>query len=466
MKIIFDNDGTLTDFNKFINENAINYFKKKYNMKVIYPDMLEVEDIFDMKNFFMNKYGCTLEEAENMVNDAKNKFWISLRFIKFSLLDRFREGSAEFINQLIKDGHDVEIHTSRDKTCENNIIGMIAKNFTILQYYFNGIMISRNKFYFYENDEEKIKGVANRHPNIIFDDKPNVIKQFSDIGFKVVCVNDKHNKSSVFSEAVERIDNFDADIIKSKLNNLLGTKNIKIYNRAAKSDIYFNKLKVLRPLVMAYFKPIIVNKNNLIDIDHEGILYAPNHRSTLDPIVITGVVVKNIHWAALLRFFKGDDSIFNNSKNPILCKITSNLFSKLEYFPIDRIKDNPNANNFDSIKDMNNFLKINNKIGIFAEGTTKRINDEDFGTFDDAFLLLAQKNNSWIQPITTLWIKELDIPQKVIINFGKAFKIENMSIKEAMNHFLEIQKSNLKENEEIRNNLKNNVNVKRKILKK
>lgn len=50
MKFIFDFDGVLTDFNRFIRENAIGYFQKKYHMPVVNPDALEIEDIFDIQN--------------------------------------------------------------------------------------------------------------------------------------------------------------------------------------------------------------------------------------------------------------------------------------------------------------------------------------------------------------------------------------------------------------------------------
>ena len=54
MKIIFDLDGTLTDFNQFIQENAIDYFCKKYHMEVMKSDALEIEDIFDIQKVLEN----------------------------------------------------------------------------------------------------------------------------------------------------------------------------------------------------------------------------------------------------------------------------------------------------------------------------------------------------------------------------------------------------------------------------
>jgi len=126
----------------------------------------------------------------------------------------------------------------------------------------------------------------------------------------------------------------------------------------------------------------------------------------------------------------------------------------LEYIPIDRKRDNVEADNLNSIRDICGFLKINGKIGIFGEGTTnKEPETKDFNEFDTSFIVLAKRCNSWVQPITNLWINKMGLKQKVIVNFGEAFKIENMSADEAMNRFMSIQKSALMENITIKNEL-------------
>jgi hypothetical protein len=102
---------------------------------------------------------------------------------------------------------------------------------------------------------------------------------------------------------------------------------------------------------------------------------------------------------------------------------------------------------------MTNFLKINSTIGIFGEGTTRRPENQDFGHFDESFLLLAKKCNSWVQPITSLWLKDIDYESKVIINFGKPFKINTMNIDEAMKCFLNIQKGSLLQNKQLQESL-------------
>lgn len=451
MKIVVDLDGTLTNFREFIKINAIPFFEKKYQMEIVNKDELEIEDIFDMDNFFIKKYNCSKEEAKVMTKNALDSFWVGFNFVKFSLFNKFRPGVKEFLNKKIKEGNIVEIHTSRAKTCDNDKIGKIAKSFTILQCWLNGLNISSKNIYFYPNDLEKIKGIIDKNPDIVFDDKKEIVEELRKNGLKVLFIDENYNKDIIEDKSVLRMQSFDESSL--KVEKVIGKTKLKLYDRALKSDIFFNKIKLISPLLMLKFKPIIVNYENLISVDNEPVIYAPNHRSTLDPVVITGIILKNIHWAALVRFFKADDSIFNNNKSRLLCNITSKTFKKLEYFPIDRKSDNPNANNINAIRDMNGFLKINQRIGIFAEGTTKRLDGKDFGTFDDSFIILSKKNNAWIQPITTLWIKELNISSKVIINFGKPFKVENKSVEDALKHFLSIQESCLEENKEIRNNL-------------
>ena len=269
-------------------------------------------------------------------------------------------------------------------------------------------------------------------------------------GIKTVCVSGTHNEKVASTKNCERIDSFAYDVLDEKIKKLLGVKNVVCYDRAAKSNLFYNKLKLVVPIILGTFRPIIIRHSDQ-SFDGSGVVYAPNHRSTLDPLVITSVAHLHIHWAALLRFFQGTDSIFNNSKNPILCKITANCFKKLEYFPIDRKSDNPNANNFEAMRDMNNFLKIKENIGIFAEGTTRRPPNQDFGTFDDAFIHLAKKNDAWIQPITTLWIEDerLRKASKLIVNFGQPFKVGDKDPKQAMELFLSIQKECLQENREL-----------------
>lgn len=259
------------------------------------------------------------------------------------------------------------------------------------------------------------------------------------------------------SDTQKVIEKFEVEEIDELFCSLAGEKKYKYYLREAEADLTWRKLKRIYPVVLRIFNPIILNYSNMIQTNAEGIIYAPNHRSTLNPLVITPVVNESIHYAALKRFFEGKDSIFNNSKNVFLCRLTAWFFKKLDFFPIDCRWDNPEANNMGAIRDMNNYLRINSKIGIFPEGTTRRKPGQDFNQFDASFIHIAKGNHAWIQPITTLWIRKLGIKSKVIINFGKPFKADGMSIENALDLFMTQQRGCLEENKELVEKLRKEI---------
>lgn len=239
----------------------------------------------------------------------------------------------------------------------------------------------------------------------------------------------------------------DEQVSESIINeSLLLTDEDEYKQKNKQSNRFFNLLKMFTPLVSMIFNPIIINKENIVKDINVGVIYAPNHQRTLDPIIITAILNEHIHWAALQRFFDGQDSIFNNSKNPILCKLTAILFKKLGYIPIQRKSDSVDANNYAAISSMIAYLKIGAKIGIFPEGTIRKKEGNDFGVFDELFISLAKQTHSIIQPITILWTKNKESKHKVAVNFGKAFSIKDMSVSDAMKMFLQIQSDNLDEN--------------------
>lgn len=442
MKIVFDIDGTLTDYNGFVQKRAVPFFVRKYNMEVTDPNALEIEDVFEMKKRYLNK-GMTEKEAEKEVHKVLNRFWFSHNVILFFTM-RFRKGVKNYIRHLKKEGHEVEFHTSRAMTCEAGLLGKTARTLTRLQFLLNGVSVGK-KIFFYENDEKKIEGILEHKPSLLYDDKREILEKAKKEKIGVICVSGVHNREV---DGIPRIASFEKLELQKAVKSVIGERNLRYFQRDAKSNKVFQKIKRLKPIMMREFRPVILNADNIDKQSDRGIVYAPNHRSTWDPIIITGILGVHIHWAALLRFFQGKDSIFNNSKNPILCKITSVLFKKLEYFPIDRKTDNSEANNLDAIRDMNHFLKVNARIGIFAEGTTRRPEGCDFGAFDESFILLAKRNKAVIQPVTVTWIKDKKVKNKIVVNFGKSFVVENMSTEEAMERFMEIQKKCMKENEE------------------
>lgn len=184
-------------------------------MTIVNPDELEMEDIFDMKNT-LKEFGYSEQEAKMLKERMLRHFWISYRFIKFSLLTRFRQGVRQCINNLKRQGFDIEIHSYRAKTCEDSLVGLIARTFSIWQCRLNGILLRKKQFFFYQNDEDKLENILNRHPILVFDDKKQIVEQLAQTGMKVLCVSGRHNKNVLPSKNVEVIDSFREEDIKKK----------------------------------------------------------------------------------------------------------------------------------------------------------------------------------------------------------------------------------------------------------
>lgn len=443
MKIIFDTDGTVTDFNKFLQTHAYKHFMGKYDMKIVNPKGLELEEIFDMENFFMEKDNCSKEEAIFKTKKALDKYWIGFNFVKFSLLNKFRDNVNEFINNQKSLGHDIQIHTSRSKTANKDMLGVIARDFTIGQYLFNGINISKDKFHFYPNDEAKIQGIIKSKPDVVFEDKPSIIEALNEENIKVVCVKGNHNDCVNENENVKIINDYMT--VEDNVEKLLGKDIYDVHNLLAKSEKTFKKYyDLILAMIKQYFKPEVLNIDNLIKNPTTGVVYAPNHMSTLDVFPINYAVDDIVHWAGLARFMRGEDSIFNNSKNPILCYITKVAFTSFGFFPVERSSDCEHPDNVESLKNMKNALLVGNKVGLFPEGTTRKEEGKDFGTFKKGFCHLAQQTNSYIQPITIYWYKKND-KKCPIINFGQGFPIADMTIDEAMEKYSDIQQNSMSE---------------------
>lgn len=427
MRIVFDLDGTLTDFNSFIDKNAIPYFMNKYGLKVINENGLEIEEIFEINS------------------QLSKRFWFSPYFLKFSLFGDLRKGVSKCIKKLLKEGHTVEIHSSRAETSKGNLVGRFARICTLLQLAFNGISLNSVRCYFYENDDKKLEHLIEIKPDFIFDDKPIMVEAFDRCSIKCICVSGRHNKQITENENIKIINDFEKTDINKVMKDLVGERKFNYFTREAQSEIEWRKLRTIYPFVLAIFNPLVIHKDRLINVCGDGVIYAPNHQKTLDPLVITPIIDKSMHYVVLKRFMDGKDSIFNNSKNQFLCRFTSELFRKLDFFPVERKSDSPKASNFKAITDINGFLSIKSNVGIFPEGTTRKINGEFFGEFDDSFIRLAKKNDSWIQPILILWGND-STKKKVVVNFGNPFKVGKMTVEEAMKHYLEIQRNCLEEN--------------------
>ncbi len=329
--------------------------------------------------------------------------------------------------------YEVEICSSRKKTCEKSLIGKLVKLSTILKFKIN--RIKYNKIVFFPSDEEKINYLKlNSRDSIIVDDKPEIIKNLSNFT-KCLCVSSNYNNVS-FNENVSIIKSFENNELFNKAENIKNAisdqqkkhsvTNLNLYHGIKYTEKFYKVIRALgTPFVKIAFKPIILNKQNISP--EKPLIYSPNHRKTLDPFFIVLSSDDAIHWAALKRFFTGEDSIFNNSKNKFLCFLTTKIFKGIGAVPVDRGGDTS-----EMIDTINYYLSNNCNVGIFPEGTTnKNPSKKELLEIKSGILHFAKDNNAIIQPVSIYWpSSEKQSKNKVIINYGKPFSMDNLSIEE------------------------------------
>lgn len=144
-------------------------------------------------------------------------------------------------------------------------------------------------FFFYDNDIEKVRALINFSPDLVFDDKNQIIDTLCQHNIPCICINGVHNSSSNLT--VQRIDNFN-DVFQN-IEAAMGKKNYEVKRRIAKSDRFYNRIKAVRYMIFLLFRPKVLHKNNLKCDPENSIIFASNHRSTLDPLVITSVINRN-----------------------------------------------------------------------------------------------------------------------------------------------------------------------------
>ena len=307
MKIIFDIDGTLTDYNAFVRQTAIPYFKKQYGWDVIHPNALEIEDMFEIKSRLCQLYGQA--NAAKQFKKVMDKFWIGSRFLKYALLTKFRPYARKTISDFRKKGYTVEFWTSRQKTTEKNIIGILARVLTLLQFWVNGVFVPYKNVRFYKNDKDKLGAILKERPVIIVDDKPEVIEVLDRYHILCICIGGVHNEG-----VQNRVSGFEPDVFINILKKVYGSRALEMMDNLAQSSILYKKLLFITRFLLDWnAKTYVLNIQNLVQDYAGGIIYASNHRSTLDPLYITRYLNEEIHWVALKRFFTAEDSIFNNS---------------------------------------------------------------------------------------------------------------------------------------------------------
>ena len=215
--------------------------------------------------------------------------------------------------------------------------------------------------------------------------------------------------------------------------------NINQYNQN-----YLKKRNKDLPKFMSKHDPIILN-NELIPTDG-AIVFCGNHDHVNDQYLVIAAYEKSIHWMAKEEYFE-TPKYFKICKNQaqnkrgikkVIVPFTGliEVFMRL-YFRsqitksgavcVDRFGDTKS-----SLNTAIALAKNGENIGIFPEGTRKKVSDDEAMLLDfkKGAAIIARESDAYLQPYAKIGLFEDDDIRPVII-FGSPFKGGKMSVEEA-----------------------------------
>jgi len=195
-------------------------------------------------------------------------------------------------------------------------------------------------------------------------------------------------------------------------------------NKKLKTWGYVVFKPILGFIFKVYYKPIIINKEV---IPKEGpIIICGNHMHVFDQCSVIISTKRIIHYMAKKEYFDGKMKWFFDISGCI---------------PVNREIKDENATKL-ALDVLNN----NGAIGIFPEGTRNKT-DEFLLPFKFGTVSMAKKTNATIVPFGISGTYKRG--KKLMVRFGKPFKVGNMELKEAneklYDSIKELMEKNLKE---------------------
>lgn len=178
---------------------------------------------------------------------------------------------------------------------------------------------------------------------------------------------------------------------------------------------------ILGPIFKFYYNPKIIGKEN---IPKEGsIVIAGNHKHLYDQCLTIVATKRGIHYMAKREYF-------DNKK-------VAWFFKKTGCISVDRSRKDPEA-----LEKALSVLNDGGAIGIFPEGTRNKT-DKLLLPFKFGAVSMAQKTDSYIVPFGIVGDYKFR-SKNLTIRYGKAFKVNDMSLEDANNKLYEEVKRLLK----------------------
>lgn len=332
MRIGFDLDGLFFNQEKFQFKKGIKWFKDKY-IKEYYENYgvklkkskIQVLDLATGKAFNskkevdifkphieMNSKGYGIKAVFNCSEEEQKKFWYK-NMLPYALFVPFRKESVRIMKQLISEGDEPYIISSRAKANENNLIGKIQRGIVIFRFKIRGISYKKAIFCPYEEGQEveaKVEACRENNIDIMIEDKKEtaiaVEKRTKAKSFLFA----SRNNDDMKNKDIPRFVNFDDLYLgirkhgekekfevlhreeKEKMTPIERENYYKAYREYLISHIYDEKITRKREKnlkrVIKYGKYIFDRfvKYEVINTDRipkeEGVIFTTNHRDMLD----------------------------------------------------------------------------------------------------------------------------------------------------------------------------------------
>lgn len=452
--VIFDIDDTIVNETNFMRDNAELFLKRNYGIdaSIINPNGYDLKETYGLVNHFM-QLGYDEEEANKKSDEINATFW-NKNFLKYCM-QPIKPGVKDTVKVFRDNGYKIYFLSLRGKATNKKTF---INNFIRLKVvpFLTSLQLKRGKIVYDElkmvkTNQSKVEFINAMQPDYIFEDQPEVIRKINK-GPKIYCIKTPHNEKNFFQNVVFSMAEFDYKKIRTEVEEdqkhseiirktsflakgVTANTNFlnKLYIRKILTEGFYTVITVIgRLFFFKKYYPIVKGNEN---IPAKGaVAFIGNHRNKLDPAVVAVSSCRKIHWGALLRMFQGKESLFSLRKNPISCYISAAFITAMGAVPIARNTDeNYFKINMNSMKRLHQMLTWVGAIGLFPEGTLNRDPQKQnvLPLKSNGIFRLIKDNDGIIETFSIVWIpKELNIKNRVIINYGMPINTRNRNVKE------------------------------------
>lgn len=230
-------DGFLIDYDTFIKRHGSKYYKDLYGISIINHKGKDVDELFDLKDYYENRYiFLNEEEIDKMVEKSRKDFWRK-HLTKYYFETPFRDEAPETINKLLDEDYQITIVVDRNFIGNQDLLGALMRKIVKHQFKINGIDPERLDFIWVSKMDNITDYAYSNYFDVICDEDPERLLVNSNTD--TVLINTSYNIGDYAGNAVRFI-NFTDD----EFYNVI--KNIENKNKLSKDNYSYSKKIIIK----------------------------------------------------------------------------------------------------------------------------------------------------------------------------------------------------------------------------